>query len=202
MCITCLDLEGVLVPEIWIAFAEKTGIEELRLTTRDISDYDVLMSKRLDVLKKHKLGLSAIQDVIAQIDPLPGAKDFLDELRTRCQVIILSDTFTQFSLPLMKKLGMPAIFCNELIIDSEGIISGYKLRQQNGKYHAVCALQSIGFNTIAAGDSFNDLAMIKQSQKGFLFRAPDHIIKENPSIQAFSEYADLLKAITDAIAEV
>jgi len=202
MCITCLDLEGVLVPEIWIAFAEKTGIEELRLTTRDISDYDVLMRKRLDVLKKHKLGLSAIQDVIAQIDPLPGAKDFLDKLRTRCQVIILSDTFTQFSLPLMKKLGMPVIFCNELIIDSEGMISGYKLRQQNGKYHAVCALQSIGFNTIAAGDSFNDLAMIKQSQKGFLFRAPDHIIKENPSIQAFSEYADLLKAITDAIAEV
>ena len=191
-----------MVPEIWIAFAEKTGIEELRLTTRDISDYDVLMRKRLDVLKKHKLGLSAIQDVIAQIDPLPGAKDFLDKLRTRCQVIILSDTFTQFSLPLMKKLGMPVIFCNELIIDSEGMISGYKLRQQNGKYHAVCALQSIGFNTIAAGDSFNDLAMIKQSQKGFLFRAPDHIIKENPSIQAFSEYADLLKAITDAIAEV
>jgi len=201
MYVTCLDLEGVLVPEIWIAFAEKTGISELRLTTRDISDYDVLMKKRLDILKEHKLGLSAIQDVIAQIDPLPGAKDFLDELRTRCQVIILSDTFTQFSLPLMKKLGMPAIFCNELIVDADGMINGYKLRQQNGKYHAVCALQSIGFDTIAAGDSFNDLAMIKQSQKGFLFRAPEHIIAENPAIPAFTEYADLLKAVTDTIAD-
>ena len=196
MYVTCLDLEGVLVPEIWIAFAEKTGISELRLTTRDISDYDVLMKKRLGILKEHSLGLKAIQDVIAQIDPMPGAKDFLDALRERCQVIILSDTFTQFSLPLMKKLGMPAIFCNELIVGPDGMISGYKLRQQNGKYHAVCALQSIGFNTIAAGDSFNDLAMIKQSQKGFLFRAPEHIVSENQAIPAFTEYDDLLNEIT------
>ena len=192
MYITCLDLEGVLVPEIWIAFAEKTGIDELRLTTRDISDYDVLMKKRLGILKEHSLGLQAIQDVIAQIDPMPGAKDFLDALRENCQVIILSDTFTQ---PLIKKLGMPAIFCNELIVGSEGMISGYKLRQKNGKYHAVCALQSIGFNTIAAGDSFNDLAMIKQSTHGFLFRAPEHIASENPAIPALSEYGDLLNEI-------
>ena len=201
MYITCLDLEGVLVPEIWIAFAEESGIPVLRRTTRDEPDYNKLMNWRLGILKEHGLGLKQIQDTIAKIDPLPGAKEFMDELRQICQVVILSDTFTQFALPLMRKLGMPSIFCNELIVGSDGTITGFKLRQENGKYHAVKALQSIGFKTIASGDSFNDLAMIKQSQKGFLFRAPEHIIKDNPDVQAFMEYSQLLDAIKKAVSE-
>lgn len=199
MYITCLDLEGVLVPEIWIAFAEETGIPELRLTTRDISDYDVLMKKRIGILEEHGLGLKEIQNVIEKIEVLPGAKNFLDELRTVTQVIILSDTFTQFAAPLMCKLGMPTIFCNELEVSSTGKITGYKMRQDNGKFHAIKALQSIGYNTIASGDSFNDLAMIQASQAGFLFRAPSHIIADYPKIPAFTEYAELLQAIRQTV---
>ena len=200
MYVTCLDLEGVLVPEIWIAFAEETGIEELRLTTRDIPDYDVLMNKRIGILKEHGLGLKAIQETIAKIDPLPGAKEFLTELRKTCQVIILSDTFTQFAAPLMEKLGLPTIFCNELVVGEDGMITGFKMRQDNGKYHAIKALQSIGFKTIASGDSFNDLAMIKQAEKGFLFRAPEHIINDNSDVKAFTEYSELLAAVKEQIA--
>ncbi len=199
MYVTCLDLEGVLVPEIWIAVAEKTGIEELRLTTRDISDYDVLMKKRIGILKENNLKLKDIQDVIETLDPLPGAKEFLDELRLHCQTIILSDTFSQFALPLMKKLGMPTIFCNELIINENDEIVDYKMRQSNGKYHAVKGFQSTNFSVIAAGDSFNDLAMIKQSEKGFLFRSPQHIIDDNPNLQAFTEYSELLNAVKKEI---
>ncbi len=201
MYITCLDLEGVLVPEIWIAFSEESGIPELRRTTRDEPDYNKLMNWRLGILKEHGLGLKEIQDTIAKIDPMPGAKEFMDELRQLCQVVILSDTFTQFALPLMRKLGMPSIFCNELIVGKDGMITGFKMRQENGKFHAVKALQSIGFKTIASGDSFNDLAMIKQSQAGFLFRAPEHIIKDNPDVKAFTEYSQLLDAIKKTIAE-
>lgn len=195
MYVSCLDLEGVLVPEIWIAFAEETGIPELRLTTRDISDYDVLMKKRIGILEENGLGLKEIQATIEKIEPLSGAKEFLDQLRQITQVIILSDTFTQFADPLMRKLGMPTIFCNELLVSAGGKITGYKMRQDNGKFHAVKALQSIGYSTIAAGDSFNDLAMIKASQAGFLFRAPQHIIAENPAIPAFTEYEQLLDAV-------
>lgn len=201
MYVTCLDLEGVLVPEIWIAFAEETGIEELRLTTRDIPDYDVLMKKRINILKEHNLTLKDIQNTIAKIDPLPGAKEFLDELRSLCQVIILSDTFTQFAAPLMKKLGMPTIFCNELNIDSQGMICDFTMRQMNGKYHAIKALQSIGYKTIASGDSFNDLEMIKQSEAGFLFRPPKHIAEEYNQFPAFTEYAQLLDAVKKVIEE-
>lgn len=199
MFVTCLDLEGVLVPEIWIAFAEETGIPELKLTTRDIADYDVLMNKRIKILEEKGLGLKEIQAVIEKIEPLPGAKEFLDELRTLTQVIILSDTFTQFAAPLMKKLGMPTIFCNELIVSPQGMITGYKLRQENGKYHAIKALQSIGYDTIASGDSFNDLAMIQSSQYGFLFRAPQHIINDYPTIPAFTEYSQLLQGVKEKI---
>lgn len=199
MYITCLDLEGVLVPEIWIAFAEETGIPELRLTTRNISDYDILMNKRLSILAEHNLGLAEIQRTIAKIDPLPGAKDFLDKLRRITQVIILSDTFTQFAAPLMEKLGMPTIFCNELVTAPDGRITGYRLRQSNGKFHAVKGLQSMGFDTIASGDSFNDLAMITASQAGFLFRAPEHIQAEHPDIPAFTEYDELLAAVQKTI---
>lgn len=199
MYVTCLDLEGVLVPEIWIAFAEETGIEELRLTTRDIPDYDVLMKKRIGILKENGLGLQAIQNTIEKIQPLEGAKEFLDELRSLCQVIILSDTFTQFAQPLMKKLGMPTIFCNELNIDNDGMICGYTMRQENGKFHAIKALQSIGYNTIASGDSFNDLEMIKQSQAGFLFRPPKHIKEEYCQFESFTEYNQLLNAIKKVI---
>lgn len=201
MYVTCLDLEGVLVPEIWIAFAEETGIEELKLTTRDIPDYDVLMKKRIGILKEHNLTLTDIQNTINKIDPLPGAKEFLDELRSLCQVIILSDTFTQFAAPLMKKLGMPSIFCNELIIDKNDMIVDYKLRQENGKYHAIKALQSIGFKTIASGDSFNDLGMIGQAEKGFLFCPPEHIEKEYSQYKTYKDYAGLLSAIKTTIAE-
>jgi len=199
MYITCLDLEGVLVPEIWIEFAEKTGIPELRLTTRDISDYDVLMKKRIKILEEHGLGLKEIQETIEKIELLPGAKEFLDKLRQLTQVVILSDTFTQFAAPLMKKLGMPTIFCNELEVSNDGKIIDYKMRQDNGKYHAIKAFQSIGYNTIASGDSFNDLAMIKASQAGFLFRSPEHIIKDNPSIPAFTEYDQLIEAIKNIV---
>ena len=199
MYVTCLDLEGVLVPEIWIAFAEKTGISELRLTTRDISDYDVLMKKRLGILKEHSLGLKAIQDVIAQIDPMPGAKDFLDELRSLTQVLILSDTFEQFAAPLMEKLGRPTIFCNTLEYDASGKITGYKMRCPESKLATVKALQSVGFETIAAGDSFNDLAMIKASKAGFLFKSTEQIIKDNPSLPAYTEYSELLAGIKNAM---
>ena len=195
MFITCLDLEGVLVPEIWIAFAEETGIPELCITTRDEPDYDKLMKFRIDILKKRGLGLKEIQAVIAKIDPLPGAKEFMDELRGIAQVIILSDTFTQFAGPLMKKLGYPTIFCNTLEAAPDGEITGYKMRIQNGKYETVKALQSVGFDTIASGDSFNDLAMIKASKAGFLFRSTPQIIADNPKIPAFTEYSELLNAI-------
>jgi phosphoserine/homoserine phosphotransferase len=188
-------MEGVLTPEIWIAFSESTGIPELRLTTRDVPDYDVLMKKRLGILAEHKLGIRDVQNTIAKINPFPGAKEFLDTLREQCQVIILSDTFSQFSLPLMKKLGMPTIFCNTLEVSESGAITGYHLRQQNGKFHAVKALKSIGYKTIAAGDSFNDLAMLKEADHGFLFRAPLHIIEDNPQIPAFTKYSELLAAI-------
>lgn len=195
MYITCLDLEGVLVPEIWIAFSDAVGIPELRRTTRDEPDYDKLMKYRIAVLKEHNLGLKEIQSTIEKIDPLPGAKDFLDELRSVCQTIILSDTFTQFASPLMKKLGQPVIFCNSLEVAADGEIVGYKMRCENSKLTTVKALQSIGFDTIASGDSFNDLGMIRASKKGFLFRSTDAIIKDNPEVPAFTEYSQLLDAI-------
>jgi phosphoserine/homoserine phosphotransferase len=195
MDMVCLDLEGVLTPEIWIAFSEETGIKELRLTTRDVPDYDVLMKQRIAILQAHKLKLWDVQNTIAKIDPLPGAREFLDALRERCQLIILSDTFTQFALPLMKKLGMPVIFCNTLEVSPDGTITGYRLRQQNGKANAVKALKSIGYFVTASGDSFNDLAMLKEADRGFLFRAPEHIIEDNPLIPAFTEYSGLLEAI-------
>ena len=195
MYVTCLDMEGVLVPEIWIAFSEASGIPELKRTTRDEPDYNKLMNWRLGVLKEHGLGLKEIQETIAKIDPLPGAREFLDELRTFSQVIILSDTFTQFAKPLMEKLNWPTLFCNELIVAPDGEITGFRMRQQNQKFHAVKALQSTNFDTIAAGDSFNDLAMIRASQHGFLFRTTDQIKADNPDLSAFTEYKDLLAAI-------
>lgn len=195
MTVTCLDLEGVLVPEIWIAFADTVGIPELRRTTRDEPDYDKLMKYRLAILKEHGLGLKEIQATIAKIDPLPGAKEFLDELRSIGQVLILSDTFSQFATPLMKKLGWPTIFCNELIVGDNGEITGYKMRCPKSKLTTVRALQSCGFETIASGDSFNDLAMIEASKAGFLFRSTEKIIKEYPQYPAFTEYSDLLEAI-------
>lgn len=195
MNIVCLDMEGVLVPEIWIAFSEASGIPELRRTTRDEPDYDKLMHYRMDILKEHGLKLKDVQNTIATIDPLPGAKEFLDELRTLTQVIILSDTFTQFASPLMKKLDWPTIFCNTLIIDDEDNIVGYKLRTENTKLTTVKALQSIGYDTIAAGDSFNDLAMIKASKAGFLFKSTPSIIEANPDTPAFDTFDELLKAI-------
>jgi len=199
MYITCLDLEGVLVPEIWIAFAEASGIPELRRTTRDEPDYDKLMKYRIGILKEHGLGLKEIQDTIAKIDPMPGAKEFLDELRSCCQVIILSDTFTQFAGPLMKKLGMPTIFCNTLEVAENGEITGYKMRVDKSKLTTVKALQSIGYETIASGDSHNDLGMIRASKAGFLFKSTDAIKAENPDLPAFEEYSDLLAAIKKAM---
>ena len=199
MIITCLDLEGVLVPEIWIEFAKESGIPELTRTTRDEPDYNKLMNWRIGILREHGLGIKEIQNTIAKIDPLPGAKEFLDELRRLCQVVILSDTFTQFAQPLMEKLGMPSIFCNELIVGDDGMITGFKMRQDNGKFHAIKALQSIGFKTIASGDSFNDLGMIHQAEKGFLFRSTEKIIKDNPDVKAFTEYSDLLNEIKTVI---
>ena len=195
MTVTCLDLEGVLVPEIWIAFAEASGIPELKKTTRDEPDYDKLMDWRIGVLKEHGLGLKEIQETIAKIDPLPGAKEFLDELRANCQTIIVSDTFTQFAAPLMKKLGMPTIFCNELIVAENGEITGFKMRCEKSKLTTVKALQSMGFETIASGDSYNDLGMILNSKAGFLFRSTDKIKADYPQLKAFEEYDDLLKAI-------
>ena len=195
MIVTCLDLEGVLVPEIWIAFADAVGIPELRRTTRDEPDYDKLMQFRLAILKEHGLGLKEIQATIAKIDPLPGAKEFLDELRSLGQVLILSDTFSQFAKPLMEKLGWPTIFCNELIVAENGEITGYKMRCPQSKLTTVRALQSCGFETIASGDSFNDLAMIQASKAGFLFRSTEKIIKEYPQYPAFTEYSQLLDAI-------
>ena len=201
MYITCLDLEGVLVPEIWIAFADAVGIPELRRTTRDEPDYDKLMKYRIAILKEHGLGLKEIQDTIAKIDPLPGAKEFLDELRSCTQAIILSDTFEQFAAPLMKKLGLPTIFCNTLEVAPNGEITGYKMRCDKSKYTTVKALQSCGFETIASGDSFNDLGMIEASKAGFLFRTTDKIKADYPQYQAFTEYSELLNAIKKVISE-
>ena len=199
MYITCLDLEGVLVPEIWIAFAEASGIPELRKTTRDEPDYDKLMKYRLAILKEHGLGLKEIQETIAKIEPMEGAKEFLDKLRDLSQVIIISDTFTQFAKPLMKKLGMPTIFCNTLEVAENGEITGYKMRVEKSKYTTVKALQSIGYETIASGDSHNDLGMIKASKAGFLFKSTDKIKADNPDLPAFENYDDLMKAIKGAI---
>ncbi len=199
MTITCLDLEGVLVPEIWIAFADAVGIPELRRTTRDEPDYDKLMKFRIKILKEHNLGLKEIQDTINKIEPLPGAKEFLDELKKVCQVIIISDTFEQFAAPLMAKLGYPTIFCNSLEVSANGEITGYKMRCEQSKLTTVKALQSIGFDTIASGDSFNDLGMIKASKAGFLFRSTESIIKEYPQFPAFTEYSELLEAVKKAV---
>ncbi len=199
MNIVCLDLEGVLVPEIWIAFSEASGIPELKRTTRDEPDYDKLMRWRLGILKEHGLGLKEIQDTIAKIDPLPGAKEFLDELRSITQVIIISDTFTQFATPLMEKLGWPTIFCNSLEVADSGEITGFKMRIENSKLTTVKALQSIGYETIASGDSYNDLAMIQASKAGFLFRSTDKIKADYPDLPAFEEYKDLLDAIKKAL---
>ena len=199
MNIVCLDLEGVLVPEIWIAFAKESGIPELTRTTRDEPDYDKLMNWRLGILKEHGLGLKEIQDTIAKIDPIPGAKEFLDELRSMTQVIIISDTFTQFAGPLMKKLGYPTIFCNTLEVAEGGEITGFKMRIENSKLTTVKALQSIGYETIASGDSHNDLGMIRASKAGFLFKSTDQIKKDNPDLPAFETYDELLAAIKKAL---
>ncbi len=197
--IVCLDMEGVLVPEIWIAFANATGIKELTKTTRDEPDYDKLMKYRIDILKNNGLGLKEIQKTISEIDPMPNAKEFLDKLRKQTQVIVLSDTFTQFGMPLMEKLGLPTLFCNTLEVSENGTITGYKMRVEKSKYTTVKALQSIGFDTIAAGDSHNDLGMIRASKAGFLFKSTDKIKAENPDIQAFEEYDDLYDAIIKAL---
>ncbi len=199
MNIVCLDLEGVLVPEIWIAFAEETGIPELKRTTRDEPDYDKLMNFRIQTLKEHSLGLRQIQETIAKIDPIPGAREFLDELRALTQVIIISDTFTQFAGPLMKKLGYPTIFCNTLEVAENGEITGYKLRVENSKYTTVKALQSIGYETIASGDSHNDLGMIQASKAGFLFKSTERIKADYPELPAYEEYDELLAAIKNAL---
>ncbi|MBQ1398005.1 MAG: bifunctional phosphoserine phosphatase/homoserine phosphotransferase ThrH [Clostridia bacterium] len=200
MYITCLDLEGVLVPEIWIAFAEATGIPELKKTTRDEPDYDKLMAYRIAILKERGLGLKEIQDVIATIEPMEGAREFLDELRSLTQVIIISDTFTQFATPLMKKLGWPTIFCNTLEVSDTGEVTGFKMRVENSKYSTVRALQSIGYDTIASGDSYNDLGMIRASKAGFLFRSTEKIIADNPDVPAYESYAALLDAIKAVMA--
>ena len=199
MNIVCLDLEGVLVPEIWIAFAKESGIPELTRTTRDEPDYDKLMNWRLGILKEHGLGLKEIQETIAKIDPLPGAKEFLDKLRETTQVIIISDTFTQFAAPLMKKLGWPTIFCNTLEVAKDGTITGFKMRCEQSKLSTVKALQSVGFETIASGDSHNDLGMIQASKAGFLFRTTDQIKADYPQLEAFEEYDDLFEAINKAL---
>ncbi|MCD8248528.1 MAG: bifunctional phosphoserine phosphatase/homoserine phosphotransferase ThrH [Lachnospiraceae bacterium] len=201
MDIVCLDMEGVLVPEIWIAFSEASGIPELKRTTRDEPDYDKLMKWRLGILKEHGLGLKEIQETIAKIDPLPGAKEFLDELRTLTQVIIISDTFTQFAKPLMEKLGWPTLFCNTLEVAPDGEITGFRMRTEQSKLSTVRALQSVGFETIAAGDSYNDLGMIRASRAGFLFRSTEQIQKDNPDIPAFETFEDFLAAIKGALKE-
>ena len=199
MNVACLDLEGVLVPEIWIAFSEESGIPELRRTTRDEPDYDKLMKYRLDILEQHGLGLKEIQETISKIDPLPGAKEFLDQLRDVTQVIIISDTFEQFAKPLMEKLGMPTIFCNTLEVAEDGKITGFRMRCEKSKLTTVKALQSCGFDTIATGDSFNDLAMIQASKAGFLFRSTEQIKKDYPDLPAYEEYSDLLAAFKAAL---
>jgi len=199
MNIVCLDMEGVLVPEIWIAFAEESGIPELKKTTRDEPDYDKLMKWRLGILKEHGLGLKEIQETISKIDPLPGAREFLDELRKEAQVIIISDTFTQFAMPLMAKLNYPTLFCNTLEVADNGEITGFKMRCEQSKLTTVKALQSMGFETIAAGDSFNDLAMIKASRAGFLFRSTEQIKKDNPNIPAYEGFDEFLAAIKGAL---
>lgn len=198
MKLICLDLEGVLVPEIWVAFAEASGIPELKKTTRDEPDYDKLMRWRLSVLKEHGLGLKEIQETIASIDPLPGAKEFLDELRSFAQVIIISDTFTEFAQPLMKKLGWPTIFCNSLVVAEDGEITDYKMRVENSKLTTVRALQSIGFETVASGDSYNDLGMILAGKSGFLFRTTEQIKADYPQILALETYEELLNALKEA----
>ena len=199
MNIVCLDLEGVLVPEIWIAFAERTGIDEFRRTTRDEPDYAKLMQYRLDLLDRHSLGLKEIEEVVSGIEPLEGAREFLDELRSRTQTVIISDTFEEFAKPLMRKLGWPSLFCNSLEVADSGRITGYRMRCPESKLTTVKALQSCGFDTIAAGDSFNDLAMIRASRAGFLFRAPESIREANRDIPAFDEYRDFLNAILEVI---
>ena len=199
MNVVCLDLEGVLVPEIWIAFSKASGIPELKRTTRDEPDYDKLMKWRLGILRDHGLGLREIQRVIQTVDPMPGAKEFLDALREITQVIILSDTFTQFATPLMKKLGWPTIFCNTLEVAADGMVTGYKMRVEKSKLATVRALQSVGFDTIAAGDSYNDLAMIQASKAGFLFRSTEQIKRDHPELPAFEEYGELLSAIRAAL---
>ena len=193
--IVCLDLEGVLVPEIWIAFSEETNIPELKITTREEPDYDKLMKYRIGILKEHGLGLKEIQETISKINPLDGAKEFLDKLRSKTQVIILSDTFYEFGMPLMKKLGSPTLMCNSLEVADNGEIVGYKMRCSNSKYSTVKALQSVGFETICAGDSYNDLGMIRASKAGFLFKSPEKIKNDNPDLQAFESYDELLNAI-------
>ena len=199
MYITCLDMEGVLIPEIWIAFAKESGIPELKKTTRDEPNYDKLMKYRIDILNEHGLGLKEIQETIAKIDPIPGAKEFLDELRSFTQVIIISDTFTQFAMPLMKKLGYPTLFCNSLEVATDGKITGFKMRTEQSKLSTVKALQSIGFETIAAGDSYNDLGMIKASKAGFLFKSTEQIKADNPELPAFEEFDELLAGIKGAM---
>jgi len=199
MNVVCLDMEGVLVPEIWIAFAEATGIPEFKRTTRDEPDYNKLMWYRINLLREHNLGIKKIQDTIATIDPIPGAREFLDELRKETQVIILSDTFSQFAMALMPKLGYPTLFCNELVVGEDGMIEDFKMRCEQSKLTTVRGLQSIGFDTIAAGDSFNDIAMIQASKAGFLFKSTDAIKAQFPEIPAFEEYDDLLAAIEAAL---
>ena len=199
MNIVCLDLEGVLVPEIWIAFAQASGIPELKRTTRDEPDYNKLMQWRLGILREHGLGLRQIQDTIATIEPLPGAREFLDRLRTQTQVIIISDTFTQFASPLMEKLGWPTLFCNSLEVAEDGEITGFKMRVEQSKLSTVKALQSIGFDTIASGDSYNDLGMIQASKAGFLFRSTEQIKADHPELPAYETYDELLTAIKDAM---
>jgi len=199
MNVVCLDLEGVLVPEIWIAFSKASGIPELKRTTRDEPDYDKLMKWRLGILKEHGLGLNEIRRVIETIDPMPGAREFLDALREETQAIILSDTFTQFAAPLMKKLGWPTIFCNTLEVGPDGTVTGYKMRVEKSKLTTVRALQSVGFDTIAVGDSYNDLGMIKASKAGFLFRSTEQIKRDHPELPAFEEYGELLSAIRGAL---
>ena len=199
MYITCLDVEGVLVPEIWVAFAEESGIPELKRTTRDEPDYDQLMNWRLSILKEHGLGLKEIQETISRINPLPGAREFLDKLRSFTQVILISDTFTEFAAPLMEKLGYPTLFCNSLEVAEDGEITGFKMRIEQSKLSTVKALQSIGFDTIASGDSYNDLGMIKASKAGFLFRSTEQIKTDNPQIPAYETYDELMQAIKDTM---
>ena len=201
MTVVCMDLEGVLVPEIWIAFSKASGIPELSRTTRDEPDYDKLMKWRIGILKEHNLGLKEIQKIISGMQPFEGAKAFLDELRSMTQAVVISDTFTQFGMPLMQKLGYPTLFCNELIVDEKGMITGYKMRVENSKYTTVKALQTMGYQTIAAGDSYNDLGMIRASKAGFLFKSTDKIKADNPDLPAYETYDELFAAIEKVLDE-